>query len=514
MNRIPCQGGQFVEVVDDNHWFAPVNSGPFSHLYQLDFTRLPVDVRDWWRIVFREAFRLDSLAQARGIWYAALWFYRFHKATSRLPTVQWDDWQRVDWGAYAHWLIEQRGEGRGDPLSLDYRRGQFGWLAAAAQHAIDVGLPGTSNVTISRLKSVSGRVFRGTQDVSNQRLVQRALSREQWNELDRILSEEWFALQEPGNTFDPPFRLSVVVAAWLAFHHGLRSTEINRLSIDDILPDADGRHHLRVHAPNKVEDLIPIPAMTLHMLEVLVDVGAECRAELDTRHLFVGRRRGPHILGTSAGNPSQSLTQGLRDLIQRYEAIELPRTITFPDGRLTFGTQLAYDIGNREKVRQIMHHENASTTERFYRAPDKLRVAKDIATAIRSEAVRLTMACQQPVMSVEERPEHQEVLARNPENAQLEYGSCGLDVQRQGSCRLAVHCFECPLLVPWVSKRHNFVYERDVYQTKAAGAANDRDRENYLRHAALAEAHILLIDRRKEVSSGPIAPTRSRRPRR
>ncbi len=513
MKRIPCQGGQFVEVLEDNQWLVPMGVGPFTRRYKVDLTRLPVDVRDWWRTVFTEAFRMDSLAQVRGIWHTALWFYRFHKATSRVPTVRWDEWQRVDWGAYAHWLNEQQGIRGRRPLSLDYRRGQFGWLAAAAQHAIDVGLLGTSDVTISRLKSVSSRVFRGTQDVSNQRLVQRALSHEQWDELDRILSEEWFALQDPGRTLDPPFRLSVVVAAWLTFHHGVRSAEINRLTVDDILPDADGRHHLRVHAPNKAEDLIPIDAMTLHMLEVLVDVGAECRADLGTRHLFVGRRRGPRILGTTA-NPAQSLTWGLRDLIQRYEAVELPSTITFPDGRLTFGTHLAYDIGNREKVRQIMRHENASTTERFYRAPDKLRVAKDISSAIRSEAVRLTMACQQPVMSVEERPDHQEVLARNPENAQLEYGSCGLDVQRQGTCRMAVHCFECPLLVPWVSKRHNFVYERDVYEKKAAEAANDRDRENYLRHAALAEAHILLIDRRKEGPSGPIAPTRSRRPRR
>lgn len=75
---------------------------------------------------------------------------------------------------------------------------------------------------------------------------------------------------------------------------------------------------------------------------------------------------------------------------------------------------------------------------------------------------------------------------------------------------MAVHCFECPLLVPWISKRHNFVYERDTYEKKAVEAANDRDRENYLRHAALPEAHILLIDR-KEAGTGRTQPTRPRR---
>lgn len=511
--RIPCQGGRFVEVVDDNHWIAPAGRGPFTHQYQLDFTRLPTSVRDWWRTVFGEAFRMDSLAQARGIWYSAVWLYRYHEATSRVPTLHWDEWQSVDWGAYASWLSEQHGMVRGEPLSLDYRRGQFGWLAAAAQHAIDAGLPGTSDLTVSRLKFVSGRAFRGTQDAANRRLVQRALSREQWDELDGILAEEWLTLRETGNAFDPPFRLSVVVAAWLAFHHGVRSSELNCLTVDDILSDDDGRHHLRVHAPNKAEDRIPIPWTTLRMLECMVDVGAECRAKLGTRHLFVGRRPHANILGTTHRNPAQSLTRGLRDLIERHGDNELPADIQFPDGRKTLGTHLAYDIANREKVRQIMRHENASTTERFYRVPDKLRVAKDIAAAIRGEAVRLTIACQQPVVSLKERPEHQEVLARNRHNAELEYGSCGLDVQRQGSCRMAVHCFECPLLVPWVSKRHNFVYERDEYEKKAVEAANDRDRENYLRHAALAEAHILLIDR-KEAADGRSRPTQTRRPRR
>ncbi len=65
------------------------------------------------------------------------------------------------------------------------------------------------------------------------------------------------------------YRLSLVVATWLALHHGLRSAEINRLTVSDILPDpAHGRHHLRVHAPNKQEDRIPIPEAALNMFHV------------------------------------------------------------------------------------------------------------------------------------------------------------------------------------------------------------------------------------------------------
>lgn len=515
MTQIACQGGGAVEIVDRDHWIAPFGAIHLQWRWHINFMRLPDGVRDWWRIVLAEAFRLDSLSKVRCIWNTALWFYRFHEETSRPVTVRWDEWEAADWGAYAQWLTTQRGIKGGRPLSLNYRRAHFFGLASAAEHAINLGLPGTTEQTVLRLKAVSRRTFRGVAAFSNRLLVRRALSRAQWDELDGVLAEEWANLLEHPDGPEREYRLSVVVATWLAFHHGLRSAEINRLTVRDILPDpAHGRHHLRVHAPNKQEDRIPIPEATLNMLHVLESAGTAVRHELKTDYLFVGGGRWAAVLATTHPNRLASLTHGLRTLIERYQASQVPLDIRFPDGRLTLGTHLAYDIANRERVRQMMRHERASTTERYYRAPDQLRVARDIGAAIRSEAVRLTLACQHPIVSLEERPGHQEVLSRNPTNAELEYGSCGLDVQRQGSCRMAVHCFECPLLVPWVSKRHNFVYERDVYEQKAAEAANDRDRENYLRHAALAEAHILWIDRRKEAFDGDTQSTRSRRPRR
>lgn len=466
MTRIPCRGGRFVECLDDDHWKAPAWRGTVAQTFTMDLTRIPGSVRPWWRRVLREAFQVDSVAQVRGIWHTALWFCRFHAATTRPLSTTWDEWTAPDWGAYAEWLKDQIGfENR--PLSHEYRRGQFLWLAAAARHAIDVGLPGTSEVTVARIQSVSRRAFRGTGTLSNQRIQRRALTREQWDELDTILADEWRAFIEGEDDSTQGF-LPVVVATWLAFHHGLRSAEINRITVDDVLPDPKTeRHHLRVNAPNKEPDRIPIGRDTLTMLEALVSAGEESRKMLQTRLLFVSMGTEPEILTTSSTPWNRTgLTDGLRALLEKRQATNLPPDLKFPDGRLTLGTHLAYDIANRERVRQIMRHENAATTERYYRVPDKLRVARDIAAAIRSEAVRLTIACQQPIVTLDERPAHREVLARNPANAQLEYGSCGLDVARQGTCRMAVHCFECPLLVPWVSKRHNFVYERDVYEKK------------------------------------------------
>jgi len=47
-------------------------------------------------------------------------------------------------------MVSREGEGR-RPLSIDYRRGQFLWLAAAAHHPISLGLPGIADVTVTRL---------------------------------------------------------------------------------------------------------------------------------------------------------------------------------------------------------------------------------------------------------------------------------------------------------------------------------------------------------------------------
>lgn len=97
---------------------------------------------------------------------------------------------------------------------------------------------------------------------------------------------------------------------------------------------------------------------------------------MNTTLLFVSLED-PEILTTTSSPWKHSgLSDRLRTLVQQYNAKHLPPDLNFPDGRLTLGTHLAYDIANRERVRQIMRHRYASTTERFYRAPDSLRVAR------------------------------------------------------------------------------------------------------------------------------------------
>lgn len=180
----------------------------------------------------------------------------------------------------------------------------------------------------------------------------------------------------------------------------------------------------------------------------------------------------------------------------------------------------AYVGHNRDRVRRIMRHKWASTTEAFYQAHEKIVAAGQIARALRAEAFRLTVSCRRPIVDLAERPDQVDIVNRNPGNATLEYGNCGLDIERQGACRQAKHCFECPLLTPWTSKRQNFVNERDEYVLRAEQVTNQRDRENCLYHANLAQAYILLIDRRlkseEEKTNGPVTSVagRKRRPRR
>jgi len=287
--------------------------------------------------------------------------------------------------------------------------------------------------------------------------------------------------------------------------------------VSDIFPDdkTDGeKHRLRVHAPNKDVDMVPIETDTLSLLNALVTHSAETRKHLETDLLFVSFRHGRHeILSTNS-----HLNHDLRAMVRRHGYTTLPDDLRMPDGRTTLGTRLTRDINNRDKVRRIMRHKWAATTQKFYRAQEKLVSAGRIAHALRPEALRLTVACQRPIIDLNERPDQVDILGRNPDNAELDYGHCGLDVERQGACRRAKHCFECPLLVPWASKRHNFVNERDEYLRRAEEAVNERDRENRLYHANQAEAYIILIDRqlkKKEEShygSDP-TPRRRRRPR-
>jgi len=510
MRQFLCKGGGVVQVNDEDHWLVPYTDFHAECKLKIDFTQVQDEVRVWWRSLLEGAFKNIPSKYSIALWNTVRWFTRFLEECGLL-TTRLDDLSSADWRSYTEWLKKQRSR-RGLPLSSSTRRNQFAHLCMAARQAILLDLPGVSSITVERLLAVTRSAFKD-KSVDTQRYIERrALNSEQYTELYAMMADEWQCYVESGGKTKTAVHLPALVACWLAFNEGVRPAELNCLTVDDLqVDDLYGKHRLRLHAPNKQPDMIPIEKDTLVLLQALIDAGAEARATLKTNLFFVSGYRGPHLLSTS------HLNKALRSMVQRHTCQSLPTDLKLADGRTTLGTHLAYTLQNRERVRRIMRHAWASTTERYYRARQKLVVAGNIAKALRAEAWRLTIACQRPVLDINERPDQADILRRNPGNAELEWGSCGLDVERQGGCRMARHCFECPLLVPWVSKRYNYVAERDEYLRKAEKAENLRDRENLLYHVNLAEAYLALIDRRREENTQNVAasaPTRQRRPRR
>ncbi|MBI2204834.1 MAG: site-specific integrase [Candidatus Rokubacteria bacterium] len=433
------------------------------------------------------------MAQAYNIWATARWLNRFLAERGRLST-EFDQLEEADWADHAAWLGRQRGD-HGKPLSHDYRRCQFGWIAAAVRHAQLLSLPGSTNRTLDALHAVSQRVFRGGNLIAQRRVQQRALSREQYDELYAVLAEEWRRVQEGERSPTCRGDLHALGACWLAFHDGLRPEELNVLTIDDVRADPiHEKHKLHVHAPNKDPDMVPIDRESLTILNAIVDVGRDGRDALDTRLLFVRSCPRPAILTT------ESLNRAVRQMLQRHDGHHLPADLQLRDGRKSLGTHLARGVGNRERVRTIMRHAWASTTELYYRGRQELEAASGIAKAIAGEVSRLSSAYRYPGQGTGERADALEQVQRHPDR----------DV------RLAAHCFDCPLLAVWASKRHNFVYERDEFQRRAV-RAGEAEGERDFEHAALTDTYVTLIDRRlsqARSTDGHPGPLRRRRPRR
>lgn len=514
MREFSSRDNLIVKVLDEDHWIAPSWEGPLLKQRKIDFSVLPPEVRPWWRTILEKAYQSGSISQAQGIWKAASWLTRFLKEHD-IVNADLDSFDEVDWGIYIEWLKEQDCSHGQHKLSPRYCASMIYSLVNVVQVGSLLGLSGVSSRTIDRLQSVRRKTLKGLREASRETIEQRALTSEQYTELYTIMSEEWHRYLDSKNTVVKNANLPALVACWLAFNDGIRSAEINALTVDDLQVDEiRSKHRLHVHAPNKNPDMVPIDRDTLLLLQAMIDEGAAARSVLGTNLLFTSVQGKPRVLTTSLLNDT------LRRMIRQQHDTSLPPDLKLPDGRTTLGTHLTYTVHNRERVRHIMRHKYAETTETFYKAQQKLTVAGSMAKALRAEALRLTIACQRPVITIDERPDQIEILRRNPENAELAYGSCGLDIQLQGTCRSAKHCFECPLLVPWASKRHNYVAERDEYLRLAELADNLRDHENRLYHANLAQAHIILIDRRLnlEEQAGDTqsegTSTRQRRPRR
>ena len=285
-----------------------------------------------------------------------------------------------------------------------------------------------------------------------------------------------------------------VAAAYLCWEETVRPEEINALTVGDVDFESNRLH---LHAPNKEAQYIEpgFPAMTL--LKAVIAWGAAAREALGTTRLFVEPYPRPHPIG------SRHLNKQLRKLLLKYidkYPITRPDAM-LADGRKTLGSILASGTQDRALVQMTMRHRSFHTTRVYYIRQGKKALSNNVARALGYYANRLAIAWNEPVISdpVTESPvDVAETLQRNP-NHSTPYGACSRDAEREGDCNLAIHCGNCPKLIPMASKIENFINERDLFVSlakKAQEAGQIRMYENHMHRAGMLDAHIQNIHRR------------------
>ncbi len=408
-------------------------------------------------------------------------------------------WTETEWGAFAAWLAT-RCNPQGVPLSLNTRHGYLVALKIGLELAALEGQTGIHFGHVETLAHVLRRHFRDGNLFASQRAARRAWTSQEREHLIGILKEEWWAwrrwFKDPHRSpSSPPLGdLLAVTGAYLCWEETVRPEEINALNADDV--DFEN-NRLHLHAPNKEHQYIDPspPAMTL--LNAVVIWGAPVRVELGTARLFVEPYPRPRPIG------SRHLNKRLRKLLLKYAdqyPVARPDAL-LADGRKTLGSILASGTQDRTLVQMTMRHRSFHTTRVYYIRQGKKTLSNNVARALGYYANRLAIAWNEPAISdpVTESPvDVAETLQRNP-NHSTPYGACSRDTEREGDCNLAIHCGNCPKLIPMASKIENFINERDLFVSlakKAQEAGQIRMYENHMHRAGMLDAHIQNIHRR------------------
>ena len=401
-------------------------------------------------------------------------------------------WTETHWGAFARWMEER--------LSLKSRYGYLMGIKIALELSAIEGAGDIDFRDVESLANVLRRYFRDGNLLSTQRAARRAWTSQERERLIVILKEEWWAWRRwfrdsHRSPLSPPAGdLLAVAAAYLCCEETVRPEEINALNVEDV--DFEN-HRLHLHAPNKEAQYIEPspPAMTL--LKAVIAWGALAREELGTTRLFVEPYPRPRSIG------SRHLNKRVRKLLRKYRDTYpiARRMVVLADGRKTLGSILASGTQDRTLVQMTMRHRSSHTTHVYYIRQGKKALSNNVARALGYHANRLAIAWNEPVISdpVNESPvDVGDTLQRNPHHS-TPYGACSRDVEREGDCNLAIHCGNCPKLIPMASKIDNFVNERDLFVSlakKAQETGQIRMYENHMHRAGMLDAHIQNIHRR------------------
>jgi len=415
--------------------------------------------------------------------YYGLWHLNDYLAGSDEDFAHWTE---TNWGAFARWLE--------DRLSLKSRYSYLIGIKIALELA---ALEGEGDIEFRDVECLSNalrRYFRDGNLLSSQRAARRAWTSQEREFLIVLLKEEWWTWRR---WFKGPHRrpsspptgdLLAVAAAYLCWEETVRPEEINALTVEDVDFET---HRLHLHAPNKEAQYIEPspPAMTL--LKAVITWGAAAREALGTTRLFVEPYPRPRPIG------SRHLNKRLRKLLQKYrDTYPIARPdVLLADGRKTLGSILASGTQDRTLVQLTMRHRSSGTTHVYYIRQGKQALSNNVARALSYYANRLAIAWNEPVIAdpVNESSEDVADTLRRNSNHATPYGACSRDVEHEGDCNLAIHCGNCPKLIPMASKIDNFASERDLFVSlakKAQEAGQIRMYENHMHRAGMLDAHL------------------------
>jgi hypothetical protein len=313
----------------------------------------------------------------------------------------------------------------------------------------------------------------------------------------------------------------VVFAVQAAMRFGLRATELNSLTPQDIHADPiDGNHEIYVHAPDKGDDFIPVDDLFMDAFNVCKEWDKEAREVagsagegwfedallvyrptsscygypfvplttyyLNASHLkYFFKKWFDYTVNDENGNE--------RPLLHTEGDATKPFKVDYRKLRNAFAVRFAEREKNRDVAKRVMRHKNVRTTEIFYLRQSRLDFAKKVHMALKPEAQMLVMGLKNAL----DAGITEDTLQRAKDKGALTpEGVCGAALEGK-ECEMAKDCLECPHLIVLPSRRIRFVADRDTHIKRAEEfhAGGDlRGAENALSRAKLCQAHILRID--------------------
>lgn len=504
------------------HWVVTYNSGKQEKKLKFDWSKVPIDWKEFWKDVCKNLIEIGSEAQSQSVLYAASYFHEW--LTEREYTQSKFELNEFDVALFYEWLVNKPiKKGKTAKLSEKTLENIVYALITGFKTAFKIERPEVKQIFIETFESFcKNRLSRNR----NERLYEHAkeiLSTSQQQKLQQLFLQQKLEAEEilknpthlpngfvkekitrkNGSVINLPVRsvdLLVVTACWLSLHHGVRASEFLSLTVDDFVENKiNQRYQLLCKAPQKPDRWVDIHhSSTISLLNLCIQWTEKAREMLDTNLIavdFVSSRQEfeAKIIDNKALNNRIELFKKRFGLDDANE----PMKITLTNLRKTFGANYASFTQNREATRMAMGHEHLSTTENYYLTQNLRDLSHNVSSSLQNYAYTLTLAYQKPMVNVnEEDPMLATQINKEPER-DIDYGICTVPKTTENlsdSCARAGHCLECQYLVSEVRKRQNYIDERDEYLKLAEEETDERVKQSRLRRATELEAHLLLMD--------------------